>query len=493
LPLNRASVLSMRERSVVHLALRWGNVTLRTACVGASGRFVLGEGGDWEMPPEALGVARFELLRSVDGALVLFVPPAATARVTDGRSPFRPPPVGALAAGSRAQIAMGALSVDVEVGLAEPRFRHGARLAADALPHHVLSLALHMGILVLLASLASRLGPVDAEEYADDVAFLRNASGLGAPPGGQPSGVAAEDEEGAVSGQGSEGPRGGGTGSRARGEEGSPGTRVSTERVGHVAAQGRHDEPDPHLAREAVLHEATAFSLLYEARPRVDTDPPSSPWGRITSQGTDRRSARAPLWGTTVADAFAAGGLALSGAGEGGGGEAEAMGLGDIGALGRGDGGSTRGSLGPGDDLGGAGEGGDGRGEGLGIGGRGTKGMTSHGSHQVRAPRICGCGGTRVNGRLPPEVIQRIVRQNFGRFRLCYEPGLDRNPALRGRVTTRFVIARDGSVAYAADGGSDLPDAVVSSCVVRSFSSLSFPEPAGGVVVVEYPVMLSPE
>ena len=47
-------------------------------------------------------------------------------------------------------------------------------------------------------------------------------------------------------------------------------------------------------------------------------------------------------------------------------------------------------------------------------------------------------GAVQVNGRLPPEVIQRIVRQNFGRFRLCYEDGLKSNPELAGRVTVKF-------------------------------------------------------
>jgi len=43
-----------------------------------------------------------------------------------------------------------------------------------------------------------------------------------------------------------------------------------------------------------------------------------------------------------------------------------------------------------------------------------------------------------VNGRLPPEVIQRIVRQNFGRFRNCYESSLRTNPSLTGRVAVKF-------------------------------------------------------
>mgnify|MGYP006314362019 FL=1 len=59
-----------------------------------------------------------------------------------------------------------------------------------------------------------------------------------------------------------------------------------------------------------------------------------------------------------------------------------------------------------------------------------------------------------MNGRLPPEVIQRIVRQNFGRFRLCYENGLRNNPTLSGRVSVKFVIDRSGAVSTAQDGGS---------------------------------------
>jgi hypothetical protein len=113
-------------------------------------------------------------------------------------------------------------------------------------------------------------------------------------------------------------------------------------------------------------------------------------------------------------------------------------------------------------------------------------------SRAIRPGRVIGDGGT-IHGRLGPDAIQRVVRANFGRFRGCYENGLARNPTLQGRVTTRFLIARDGSVAYTADGGSDLPDANIVACVVRAFSGLSFPEPAGGTVSVDYPIAFSPE
>jgi hypothetical protein len=93
--------------------------------------------------------------------------------------------------------------------------------------------------------------------------------------------------------------------------------------------------------------------------------------------------------------------------------------------------------------------------------------------------------------RGPPEAVQRIVRQNFGRFRACYDDGLKRNPALAGRVTTRFVIGRSGAVSSVGDGGSDLPDAAVKSCMQRAFQSISFPEPEGGIVTVVYPIVFS--
>jgi hypothetical protein len=101
-------------------------------------------------------------------------------------------------------------------------------------------------------------------------------------------------------------------------------------------------------------------------------------------------------------------------------------------------------------------------------------------------------GATSVNGRLPPEVIQRVVRQNQGRFRACYEDGLNRNPNLEGRVSVRFVIGRDGTVSSAESSGSDLPDPKVVACIVRVFARTTFPAPEGGIVTVSYPLVFSP-
>ena len=94
----------------------------------------------------------------------------------------------------------------------------------------------------------------------------------------------------------------------------------------------------------------------------------------------------------------------------------------------------------------------------------------------------------------------------------CYEEGLGRNPGLTGRVTTKFVIERDGHVSSAvldprpgrtnvpvADGDAGvaplpapLDDASVVMRVTRVYSSLTFPKPEGGIVTVVYPIIFEP-
>jgi hypothetical protein len=124
---------------------------------------------------------------------------------------------------------------------------------------------------------------------------------------------------------------------------------------------------------------------------------------------------------------------------------------------------------------------------------------------------------SKVKGRLAPEIIQRIVRDNFAGMRTCYEEGLRRDPTLKGKISTKFVIGLDGTVSSAADVHDappserpDLPEALrdvdgrrqreeprfpdpeVTACVVARFKALKFPQPQGGIVTVVYPVIFQP-
>lgn len=150
--------------------------------------------------------------------------------------------------------------------------------------------------------------------------------------------------------------------------------------------------------------------------------------------------------------------------GDGGSLDADGIGLGNVGSLGHGAGPGTGGGN-PWGTIGGGG---------------------ARSSPSLRQ------GKTEVNGRLPPEVIQRIVRQNFGRFRLCYEKALRAKPDLAGTVRTKFVIERDGSVKDVKDDKSDLKDPAVVACVTKAFANLSFPQPESGVVTVVYPIIFIP-
>lgn len=155
------------------------------------------------------------------------------------------------------------------------------------------------------------------------------------------------------------------------------------------------------------------------------------------------------MWGEGIGEAFGAGGLGLGGLGTQGSG---------IGTIGTGQGfGSGKGRL----------------------GGKRTK------------PPSVRMGETAASSGLPPEVIKRIVRQNFGRFRLCYENALRNNPKLAGKVTVKFDIDRLGEVKNVS-ATTDMKDKSVSSCVTRAFYGLSFPQPEGGVVKVTYPIKFKP-
>lgn len=102
-------------------------------------------------------------------------------------------------------------------------------------------------------------------------------------------------------------------------------------------------------------------------------------------------------------------------------------------------------------------------------------------------------GPTTVQGRLPPEVIQRIVEGTFVRIGSCYETLLRRNPTVSGTVAMAFAISKDGHPQDVRDDGSTIVDSIFQACVADVFAGLLFPEPESKIVNVIYPIKLSVE
>lgn len=123
--------------------------------------------------------------------------------------------------------------------------------------------------------------------------------------------------------------------------------------------------------------------------------------------------------------------------------------------------------------------------------GSGT-GQRLGGGFKTKSPTLQ-AGTLSVTGPLAKDVVQRIIRQNFGRFRLCYENGLRTNPDLAGKVTVKFTIDAKGAVTNGKDAGSDLQSADVLRCIARGYGNLSFPplDPGKSVLVVNT-IHLSP-
>jgi hypothetical protein len=449
--------------------------------------------------PGALGpIARegFAFARLDAGVATVAIPAGATATVVRADAGYEiiyGPTEARLRCGDVLDLPVGSLTlrasavVPVSLALDAPR---GPR-ARSALFHVGLAAAAHLAVLGLSlhAAMASvpeddELGQVETVREllvsAEERDRARDQALQLSDGNGDVQGITASPHAG-------DGRAGGGQ--KAAGAAGKMGDRdASSARHGHYAVPERvKKDPSPSLARAEALSDAATFGMIgmLAQGPAV---PVAAAWGEdVGAHGLDKLAANGEMWARDTGTYEGAGGLYLSGIGQGGGGRGEGIGLGNIGSLGH---------MGGPPGSGTGGEGGIAMRSAGGWGNDGAYGRSiGHGriggTHRTKPPRMW-WDSVAVSGHLPPEVIQRIIRQNFGRFRLCYENGLRVNPTLAGRVTVRFVIDRAGAVSTAANGGSDFTDPAVVSCVVRAFYALSFPQPEGGIVTVTYPIVFSP-
>jgi hypothetical protein len=386
-----------------------------------------------------------------DGALVV------ARRGDDGAFGLRLPDGALVPAGCRMNLRMGRatlrLALVADDAPAPPRARPDARVAfgifvAAALHLVVLGLVKHGSAPPGSESEASRetmlrmMSAAEERALAELAAVQRQDTSVVLPA----PGARTDDKAGALAG----------SPAKERGQAGNP--------MRATLARARVTRGEDHRAARPERDEVATFGILSI----LEGDRHGNAAGSSAFAAEIGPAAMGNIFGATIDEAAGAGGLGLSGAGEGGGGLGAGVPLASIGALGRANG--------------------DGTGQGFGCcGGY----VAPRREHQVRSPVVWGGDALKVNGRLPPEAVQRVVRQSFGRLRACYEAGLLRSPDLEGRIAVKFVIDRDGQVAMASTAESTLGDASVAACVAHAYESMSFPRPEGGIVTVVYPVVFT--
>jgi len=230
-------------------------------------------------------------------------------------------------------------------------------------------------------------------------------------------------------------------------------------------------------SRSRAIDEATTFGMIGLLASH-DTAADASPWADARFGGDSFGTS--PLWGVAGGEGEGAGGLALTGLGQGAGGSGAGIGVGGVGTCVD----DCKGLIGTITSR-----------AGHRLRGSVRMGPVSVCGQVLREPSAVALGDapgckTSVIGRFPPETIQRVVRQNFGRFRVCYTSAYPGEARPETRVSVSFVIGRDGSVASAA-AASDRAEQSLAACVTKAFYGLSFPEPEGGTVNVVYPILFT--
>ncbi len=98
-----------------------------------------------------------------------------------------------------------------------------------------------------------------------------------------------------------------------------------------------------------------------------------------------------------------------------------------------------------------------------------------------------------TTGAVDHDDVERILRINQGRYRLCYSKVLYANASLTGDAKVSFSIDPTGSVIRARDAGSTITSPPLIECLVRSVEHLSFTPPEAGTAEVIVSVRFSVE
>ncbi|MBP9111835.1 MAG: AgmX/PglI C-terminal domain-containing protein [Polyangiaceae bacterium] len=440
----------------VHVALYWDDVPTESWTASANTSLFVGEQTARSVP----NLSRFALFAPSAYGITINVPDGWELHV-DGQPNTDS---NTLTLGHFAILREPGASFALRIELVE-RSRRAFGLRLEGAGTILASLAAHACLFGSFAYFMPSLGADDAGELSRDQ-ILRMRAYLDAS--------AEREKEAALEEAGPKGnEQDSAQGGKAIGEAGLMGKpNVTTKGKWSLAGNATPDKVTFDKTREMRDASESGMVALIGTLSQYASPSIAAPWGS-TANGADSSTVNGGLWDMPVGESGGFLGLSDHGNGPGGDGNNVGIGLNQIGTIG------TRGTP-------------DGSGMGTCGGDKGCGGVHVGGSHTTRAPRMRE-GKFETTGSLPREVIQRIVRQNFGRFRLCYENGLRTNPSLQGRVAVNFLIGRDGRVVSSNvnSGATELPDANVQSCVAQSFQGLSFPEPQNGSVKVMYPIVFA--
>lgn len=103
-------------------------------------------------------------------------------------------------------------------------------------------------------------------------------------------------------------------------------------------------------------------------------------------------------------------------------------------------------------------------------------------------------GPPPVKGSLDKEEIRAVIRSHIDEVKHCYEAELGNHPDLLGRVMVTFTISAQGDVIASKMESSTMDSPPVEACTVATVRRWRFPKPiGGGVVIVSYPFVFTPE
>ncbi len=465
----------------VEVMVLWDSTIIHVAHLSPPRSFYVGEAegpakADFRLPSEKIGTTRMPIVVAHGGSVAAVIPPNAkgsidipgTGKMTidEARAQGKLQPCGefpgaeqiALTNNARARVEVNGFVFQTAAVAAGKKPRGALNKSSRAgLVFWLASFALHAGIVTALMmspgdSLDEDSSALDKSTQAYMLQLQKNAADKEIPE--------QEDET-----QSNQDDKSGGTGEKHKGAEGQMGDPSKNMTGGYYQIKGPPDTAEVKIAKTRALIESGNYGAIgalssvfgSTANAPIAFDSESS-----ETIGKDPSNFNGNLQGDHAGDSFGYGGLGMTGTGAGGGGWGDGIGLGTVGGFGHG----------------------SGTGTGMGYGGGGGKVGSGRKPKNVKMIET----GTDIQGRLPPEVVKRIIRANFPRFRACYEQGLKKDPGLKGTVSVRFIIDTTGAVESASLSGGSLSDGQVAGCVLGVYRTLAFPEPEGGKVMVTYPI-----